>query len=277
MLSLLLLALAAPQGNAPPPPKPERVLAKVGSEAIRASDVEAYLWDWRGYEALQDLISFRLVEREAKRAGVSVSRQETLDALQQQVTALQSSLPKGKSLEDTMRQQGFPRSRLFLRIRSEQLLDRLVLHDLKPSEFAKVSTLIFRAASEQTSVLAAAIRQADEAYADLAKGEAWHDVLATATTDKHILSTDGLVGWREISAFPPTVAEEMKKLKPGQTTHPAQTKNGIQIFRLEATGDGASAKDAEELRQTYLSAKRPEFLAKLRQAVKIERFYPPAK
>ena len=226
-------------------PAAAKTIATINGEAVKASDVEAYLWDWRGYEALQDVISFRVIEQAAKKANVQVSDAEAMAAMDKQLAQMEKSIPAGKTLDEALIEQGYPKSRIFMRVRSELLLDKIVLKDLRPAELVKVSTMIFRATSEQTKDLAEAIKRADAAAAELQKGTPWEKVLEENERDPRILKSAGNLGWKALAAFPASIAQELMKIKPGQYTQPAQTPNGIQIFMLESVGTKATAAELE--------------------------------
>lgn len=274
---LALFALLAFQTPAPdlpkkhmaPRPKPAAVLAKVGNVTIRASDLEDYLWDWRAQEALQDLVSHQMIANEAKRLKVTVSDAVVQRELDRELAELKRQLPAGEPLEASIKGRGFPRSRLFLRIKSEQLLNSLVLRSFNPKLYVKVSTIIVRARSEQATDLADALKRAGEAHTALKNGEPWSDVLSRHSQDASTLQTEGLLGWKELSAFPPTVREELASKLSGGITAPAQTPNGIQIFRLEAKGESATGSILTELKSAYLQATRPKYLEDLRKRSKI--------
>lgn len=255
-------------------PAAGKTVATVNGEAIKASDVESFLWDWRGYEALQDVVSFKVIEQAAKKASVQVSVAEVDAAMERQLAQMAKNVPAGKTLDETLLEQGYPKSRIYLRIRSELLLDKIVLKELRVAEFVKVSTMIFRASSEQTKDLAEAIKKADAASVELQKGTPWEKVLAESEKDPRTLKSAGMLGWKKLAAFPASVARELLAIKPGQYTQPAQTPNGIQIFRLEATGIKPSPADLEEMRSAFLSANGPAVLAKIRQEAKIVRSFP---
>ncbi|MFN8220544.1 MAG: peptidylprolyl isomerase [Fimbriimonadales bacterium] len=131
--------------------------------------------------------------------------------------------------------------------------------------------MIVRPKNEQTVALAEAIKRADDLYARLQKGESWDKVLQDTTNEPETLKSAGLLGWRQISAFPEVVRTEMTGLGVGKVTKPAQTVNGFQIFRIEAFGKDAKPEEMESVKDLYLSQARPEVFNKLRSAAKIER------
>lgn len=274
LAALALLSFQTPLPDLPKkhlaaPPKRESAMAKVGNVTIKASDLEAYLWDWRAQEALQDLVTHQMIVNEARRQKVTVTDAAIQKELDRQLAAVKAELPPGENLETSIHEKGFPRSRLFLRIKSEQLLNALVLKGFSPKGFVKVSTIIIRPKSELAADIAEAARQAEDAHNALKNGEPWGDVLSRYTHDASTIEGGGLLGWRESAAFPSVVRQALQTGQSGAITAPAQTANGIQIFRLEARGDTAQGPVLEELRQTYLQAKRPAFLEDLKKRTKV--------
>lgn len=270
LLGIQAQALDLPKKFLSPRPKPAAVVAKVNGDPIRAQDLESYLWDWRAFEAAQDLTSYQMVAAEARRQKVSVTDAEVQQELDKNLEQLRKELRPGQTLQGLLLERGFPKSRLYLRVKTERLLNKLVLKAFDPKPFVRVSTIVVRPLTERATDVAQALQRADDAYNALKNGEPWGDVLARHTDDTPTLQNGGLLGWREIRAFPPTVQQEMATLKPGGFTKPAQTANGIQIFRLEAVGAGATGAQLEELRNAYLQGTRQKFFEDLRARTKIE-------
>ena len=250
------------------------MLATVNGVPVRAAEVEPYLWDWRGFEALQDVVSYRLVEQAATSNAVTVSSEETQQAVDKEIVEIKKTAPQNRALDEILREQGYPKSRLYMRVRSELIVNKIVLKTLKPAELVKVSTIIFHPASEQTPALSAAISRADKAYEKLHNGAAWNVIVAEGDNDARAQQSKGLLGWRKISAFPASVSAELANLKIGGITKPAQTQNGIQIFKLEARGADATGQNLEEMRAFFLSVNGPAVLNKIRGDAKIVRLYP---
>lgn len=274
----LFLALVVLQGQAldlpnkfiSPKPKPDALLATVGGTPILASNLEPYLWDWRAHEALQDLVTHQMIAAEAARLSVRVSDEDIQKELDKQLEQVKKELQPGQTADQLLLERGFPKSRLYLRIRSEQLLNKLVMQSFDPKQFVKVATIVVRSRSEQASELAQALKRAEDAYNALRNGEAWGDVLARHSDDPGALQSQGMLGWRELRAFPPTVQDEMRSLKPGAITKPAQTANGIQIFRIEAIGAQAEGAAIQELGEAFLTGSRQRYLDGLRAKTKVE-------
>lgn len=262
---------AVPARYLPARPAADAVIAKVNGVPIKASDVEPLVWDWRSNEVVEELTNYHIVRLEAERLGVTVTPAELETETEKALRQLQDSLPQGTSLRSALESQGSAPSRVYVRVRTKLLLDRIVLKSFDPAGFVKISTMIVRPKNEQTVALAEAIKRADDLYARLQKGESWDKVLQDTTNEPETLKSAGLLGWRQISAFPEVVRTEMTGLGVGKVTKPAQTVNGFQIFRIEAFGKDAKPEEMESVKDLYLSQARPEVFNKLRSAAKIER------
>lgn len=262
---------AVPARYLPARPAADAVIAKVNGVPIKASDVEPLVWDWLSNEVVEELTNYHIVRLEAERLGVTVTPAELETETEKALRQLQDSLPQGTSLRSALESQGSAPSRVYVRVRTKLLLDRIVLKSFDSAGFVKISTMIVRPKNEQTVALAEAIKRADDLYARLQKGESWDKVLQDTTNEPETLKSAGLLGWRQISAFPEVVRTEMTGLGVGKVTKPAQTVNGFQIFRIEAFGKDAKPEEMESVKDLYLSQARPEVFNKLRSAAKIER------
>lgn len=257
------------------PPGPQTAVARVNGVEITAGDVESLLWDWRGADAIQDLISYQIVKSEAKKQNVDVSEQDVENSIDTFLKEAPKQMRPGASLADYLASQGMTRSRLYMRFRTQLLLQKLVERSFDPKKLVKVDTIVFRPASAQTTDLEAAIRKANDAFARLQKGETWDAVLASTTENPQVRASKGLLGWRDLSIFPASVQKELLSLKPGGITKPAQTEVGIQIFRLEALGESATKEEIKDARAAYLGSSFQPLLERLRKEAKIDRIWQP--
>jgi parvulin-like peptidyl-prolyl isomerase len=255
----------------PPKPPADKVVASVNGKAILVADVERLLWDWRSEEVANDLVTYTLIKQAAQRDGVTVSEAEVHKTVDLQVEQVRQSLEDAQDVDAALREQGFTRSRLYLRTEADLLLSKLAEIGFQPSEYIKVSTLMFRPESEQADALQAALTRAQTAFDRLAGGETWERVFSDETADPELQRTRGMLGWRTLEVFPPTVRKELEALKAGGVTRPAQTAYGIQIFRVEAVGHEADTEQLAELRSAFLPIARQNLMTRLRAAAKIER------
>ncbi|HWA82529.1 MAG TPA: peptidylprolyl isomerase [Fimbriimonadaceae bacterium] len=282
-LHALTLAVAflqgGPQGDLPAKYQrhaPTGVVARVNGVDITAADVEPLLWDWWGADAIQDLITYQLVKGEADKLRINVSDKDVEAAIDKFLENYGHELKQGISAESVLAKQGLTRSRMFLRFRAQLLARTIVDRNFAPAKMVKVSTLLIKPINEQTSSVSDAIKRADEAYKRLKDGEKWDVIFPMYNADTRANASKGLVGWRDLSIFPATVADELSKLKPGEITSPVQTEYGIQIFRLELAGKDAKGQDLEEMKNIYAQAGESQLMTRLTKEAKIERLFPPA-
>jgi hypothetical protein len=181
----------------------------------------------------------------------------------------------GVDFEASLRAQGFPKSRLYLRVHTDLLLDALVMKSFSPNGFVRVSTLAFRPASDAATDLSAAIQRAQAAYDRVVKGGDWNAEAKASDAQEELKARNGHLGWRMVSAFPKSTQAEILAAKPGTLTKPAQAADAIQVFRVEELGASAKGDDLAELKRAYLASGRQELVQRLRSQAKIERVYVP--
>jgi len=248
------------------PPSATTAVGKAGGRAVTAAEVEPYLWEWFGKDAVEDVLSYVVISQEAGRRGIVVSDAEVEKKVDDTIKALQSN--QSTTFDDatkTLLSQGFPRSRLFIRSKATMLLDKIILADFHPSDFVKVSTILVRTNTADASAVSKAIEKCQDAYKKLTSGQDWNTVFNSVTTDQKLLSTKGELGWRDLSLFPESVVQEINTLPDGGYTHPAMTQYGVQIFRVDAHGSNAKGKDLDFLRDQFVSAGRPKYIEQLKK------------
>lgn len=280
LLTTVFFALAKlrgaqiPASVLPKPPANERVVARVNGQDILAKDVEGYLWDWRGNEVLGDVITYHLIQKEAEKLKVEIAPEALQKAYESQVQKMKANIAPGQDVDANLRQQGFPKSRLYLRVHADLLLDQIVLKRFTLDDYVRISTAAYQAKSESATDVAAAIKRAEAAYDRLQKGGDWNAEVKASDDDAALKEQKGLLGWRMLTAFPTGTQNELKAVAKGSYTKPVQAGGAIQIFRLEMRGKDAKGAELEELRSAYLSTARQQTIEQLRKDAKIERLFP---
>ncbi len=271
-LSLALVSSVAfgqvklPDNHRVAPPAASQAVGKSGAQAVTASQVEPYLWEWFGKDAVEDVLSYIVISQAAGQRGIIVSDADVEKQVDQTIKALQGN--QAGTIEDatnTLRSQGFPRSRLFMRAKATLLLDRIILADFHVDDYVKVSTILVRVDTADAAAVSKAIDQCQDAYKKLTSGTDWDTVLKSVTTDQHLLSTKGALGWRALSLFPENVVREINTLPNGAYTHPAMTQFGVQIFRIDAHGGDAKGDELLSLKNQFIAAGRPKYIKDLKE------------
>lgn len=277
VLLSLATALQGPQVPAaylPAAPKPNSVLAKVNGIPIKTDDVEKLLWDWAGPEVTNDLVLFQLIKGRAALDKVSVSPAEVVAAYEKQIGEIKKSVPPGQDLDTFIREKGFPKSRLFLHIQADLLITKIVDLKFKPADYISVSTLVVKTKSTSPVDMKEASTRADDVFNRLKKGEDWDKVLGSTDQSPETITSHGVLGWRAVEAFPALTKMEFKTLKAKDYTHPTVTKNGLQIFRIDAFGTSADPASLAELKKQYEDRAKNTLVPELQKAAKIEKLFP---
>ncbi|MEQ1823127.1 MAG: peptidylprolyl isomerase [Fimbriimonadaceae bacterium] len=248
------------------------IAARVDGIEIKVSDVDALLWDWRKDDVLDDLIAYRLVKAEATKMGLKATDTEIKEAVNKLFQAISDTLDKGQDLQSAMLSQGTTLSRVHMRVATEVLMRKIILASFKPQEFIDISTITIKPNSDSLADLKSAIELADGVYQRLQRGENFDAVLLSVAKDPNAIKARGKVGWRKESALPEQTRKELNTLKAGQFTKPAQTVNGIQVFRIDQFGRDAKGENLTALQDWYVGGMRVQVVDKLRKAAKIERF-----
>ncbi len=264
--------LDVPKSLLKTPPATNQVLARVNGQEIKASDVEAMMWEWRKADVVNDLITYAIVKNAAAKLNVSTGDEEVFKEVQALLDGIKQALPQGQTLQQAMEQEGTAPSRIFIRVKTEILLRKMILTGFQQKDYVKISTIVIKAASASSADVKVALEKADKTYGRLTGGEDWDLVLLSVTDDEKARSSRGMVGWRPVALFPETVRKEMDSVKKNGYTKPAQTQNGIQVFRINAHGKDATAAELQELQESYVAGQRSQVMAKLRADAKVEKF-----
>jgi hypothetical protein len=256
-----------PTAVLPAPPEAKEVLVRVNGVEIRAGDVEALLWDWRGREVTGDLVTYHLVLGEAKRLNVQIPSEEIDREYERRLENERKRTDPGADLDETLRAQGYPKSRLYLGVHTELLVNEIAMREFRPEDFVKVSTVVFLPKSGKT-----AAERAAAVVTALGRGTTWKKAVADSDLEPEGKQVQGLLGWRALVAFPAAAQGQIRTLKAAGISSPVPMPDGsVQVFRVEMHGSEAKGPDAMEIREIHLSRARPALMQRLRSSAKIEK------
>lgn len=258
-------------------PAAETVVGRVNGVEIKAKDVEDMLWEVRGEEILNDLMFYQVAKMEADKLGIVVIDAEVEQEVARQKDMIRQGLGPNQTLEEALFQAGQTKSRMFLAAKASLYFTKIAMLDFDPKQFVRVSTIVVRPKSENANDVGATINIMQKAYDRLKAGEPWERLVNELVLDPQGKQLHGLLGWRELTAFPEDAKSQVVALKKGDVTQPVQTKNGIQIFRIEAKGDGASKTELEQMRAELSELLKFQVTQKIKKTLKIEKLYPPKK
>jgi len=257
----------------PPLPDPNQVVATVNGEPIRAGELLRAAYDWYSAEAIEDMILMRIIEQEARKQKVSVKPEEVEARYKQQLQNAEASLPAGMSLEDFLRRNRFPPSRLYARVRAQLLAEKLAERRINLDNFIEYSQIIIRIQGnnpeEQEKNAPAAEAKAREAYQKISEGLDFAEAAKQYSEDSFTKDRGGKMNWQYKRFIVPDILQQLEKLKPGQVSEPFRTLGGYMIVRLERTGSQAKGEELQQIKQQALQMELSDYVRQLQSRAKI--------
>ncbi|MCS7273473.1 MAG: peptidylprolyl isomerase [Fimbriimonadales bacterium] len=291
---------AAPKGQAPSQPKPQmppkgaqqgafaaipdqyrppqlppanQVVATVNGEPIFAGEVIRLSYDCFAATAVEELILLRIIEQEARKEGISVPESEIEARYKQQLQVVEAQLPPGMSMEDFMRRNQAPPSRLYGRIRALVLAEKLVARQVNLDEFVEYSQIVVRiqgnTPEQQEQNAPAAEARAREAYQKIQEGLDFTEAVKQYSDDPFTKDRGGKLNWQNLNFIPQDIREKLNALQPGQVSEPFRSAAGFVILRKERTGSMASPEEQQDLREQAVRIKLGDYVRQLQARAKI--------
>lgn len=254
-------------------PDPTTVVATVNGEPIQAGELARVVYDWFSATAIEELILTRLVEQEARKHGIQVSHEEVEARVLQQLQNAESQMPPGMSLEDFLKRNQFPPNRLYARVRTQMLAEKLVEREVDLDNFVEYSQIVIRIAGtnpeEQEKNAQDAEAKARKAYEALQSGLDFAEAVKEYSEDPFSKDRGGKMPWQEKRFLVPDIRTQLEKLQPGQYSEPFRTMAGFVILKLERLGSQASAEEQNDLRQQAVRIGLSDYIRKLQAEAKI--------
>jgi len=262
-----------PQYRPAPLPPGDTIVATVNGEPIRADELIQVCYDWFAATAVEELILERIIEQEARKQGVSVSNAEVEARYKQQLQNAEAQLPPGMSLDDFLKRNQFPPSRLFARIRSQMLAEKLVERQVNLDDFVEYSQIVIRiqgnTPEQQEENTPAAEAKAREAYQKILEGLDFVEAVKEYSEDPFSKDRGGKMNWQNINFIVPDLRQKLQAMQPGEISEPFKMMGSYMIIRKERTGSQASPEEQQELREQAVRLQIGEYVRQLLSKAKI--------
>ncbi|GIV05108.1 MAG: hypothetical protein KatS3mg016_0683 [Fimbriimonadales bacterium] len=263
-----------PQYRPAPLPPGDTVVATVNGEPIRANELIHACYDWFAATAIEELILERIVEQEARAQKISVSDAEVEARYKQQLQNAEAQVPPGMSLDDFLKRNQFPPSRLFARIRTQMLVEKLVERQVNLDDFVEYSQIVIRiqgnTPEQQEENAAAAEAKAREAYEKIQQGLDFAEAVKEYSEDPFSKDRGGKMNWQNKNFIVPDLRATLEALQPGQVSEPFRSMGSFMIIRKERTGSMASPEEQQELREQAVRIQISDYVRQLQSKAKIE-------
>jgi foldase protein PrsA len=262
-----------PQYSPAPLPAGDTVVATVNGEPIRASELIQVSYEWFAATAIEELILERVIEQEARKQGVSVSNAEVEARYQQQLQNAEAQVPPGMSLDDFLKRNQFPPSRLFARIRSQMMAEKLVERQVNLDDFVEYSQIVIRiqgnTPEQQEENTPAAEAKAQEAYQKIKEGLDFAEAVKEYSEDPFSKDRGGKMNWQNMNFIVPDLRQKLQAMQPGEISEPFKMMGSYYIIRKERTGSQASPEEQQELREQAVRLQIGEYVRQLQSKAKI--------
>ncbi|MHB0997792.1 MAG: foldase protein PrsA [Armatimonadota bacterium] len=264
------------------------VVGTVNGEKITKDQLVSTLLDWRASSTLDEMLQYKMIDQEAKKAGVVVKPEEVNAKIQE----VKSSLPPGSSFTDMLKQRGLTPAHLSAILRMQLQVEKMVGKNIK---VAAADYAEFRKASHILIVFGNAATEEDKAKADLtakekidkiaaeikSKSITFEDAAKKYSEDPGTKELGGDLNWITKGQTVPEFEKVVFTLKPGEISEPVKTSYGYHIIMLVQTGDSASAADKKMLADGILKTKQgeaiPAWFEAAKKRTKIQNLLEPAK
>ncbi|PLR73908.1 peptidylprolyl isomerase [Bacillus sp. UMB0728] len=242
-LGILVLILAA-AGTAAFFLSKEPAVASVGSESIKKEELYSLLVKQYGDEALDALVTDKIIEMEAKKEKVTISDKEKEEELKN----LKESYGGEEGFKAALEQSGVTEAGIAEDIekylKTEKLLEPRI--DLKEDEIKAYFEENKDQYAQQEQVKASHILVEDEATAKevkskLDKGEEFADLAKEYSTDASNAESGGELGYFGKGEMEAAFEEAAFALKANEISGPVKTDYGYHIIKVE---DKKEAKEA---------------------------------
>ncbi|OYT71316.1 MAG: hypothetical protein CFK49_03675 [Armatimonadetes bacterium JP3_11] len=265
--------LPAQYRPAPLPPG-DTVVAAVNGEPIRASELIQACYDWFAATAVEELILERIIEQEARAQNISVSDAEVEARYKQQLQNAEAQVPPGMSLDDFLKRNQFPPSRLFARIRTQMLAEKLVERQVNLDDFVEYSQIVIRiqgnTPEQQEENAPAAEAKAREAYEKIQQGLDFAEAVKEYSEDPFSKDRGGKMNWQNKNFMVPDLRAKLDALQPGQVSEPFRSMGSFMIIRKERIGSMASPEEQQDLREQAVRIQISDYVRQLQSKAKIE-------
>jgi foldase protein PrsA len=262
-----------PQYSPAPLPAGDTVVATVNGEPIRARDLIQASYEWFAATAIEELILERVIEQEARAQRVTVSNAEVEARYKQQLQNAESQVPPGMSLDDFLKRNQFPPSRLFARIRSQMLVEKLVERQVNLDDFVEYSQIVIRiqgnTPEQQEENTPAAEAKAQEAYQKIKEGLDFAEAVKEYSEDPFSKDRGGKMNWQDMKFIVPDLRQKLLAMQPGEISEPFKMMGSYYIIRKERTGSQASPEEQQELREQAVRLQIGEYVRQLQSKAKI--------
>ena len=269
------------------------VVATVNGEKISKEELTNALIDWNAPMALDQLIMYRLVGQEAKKAGVVVTAKDIAAKFDE----MKANLPPGQSFDEMLKRNGMTPGHAFsfmkMQIQMEGVLKKQVkispedLAGFRRARHILIRTAYSADAKERDENEQKAKTKIEEIAKEIQGGLSFEDAAKKYSEDPGSKEKGGDLDYFGKGRMAPefdTAVFEMTK--PGEISAPVKTAYGYHLIQFIGTGKEATGEDRKKLEDMLAQQKSGEMYrdwmltirnkAKIVNVIEPEKPQPPA-
>lgn len=276
---------SAPTKTATKPAAPavSNVVGRVGNTVITREEMQRTAEAWYGPQVVEDLISLKIVEEEAKKQGISVTKAEIEQRYNEAIESMRSRVPPGSDVYVELAKQGWTRSHMEAVLKRALLLEKLVARTVKDSDFIRARHILIQpqmppispdqnvSAEERQKLFAEARAKAeDEAkakaqkvYEEIKAGKDFAEAAKEYSDDRSNKDKGGDLGAFARGMMVPEFEQAAFALKPGEISQPVKTPYGWHIIKVEALGKDIPAVEKARLTRTIVGQRIGQYYQEL--------------
>ncbi len=292
---IILSAVPAFAAGTKPAPKatpkaaaaPAGVMATVNGEKITKEDLAKTAFDWDASMVLERMIMYKIMDQEAKKAGVVVA-QKDVDA---KFAELKKNLPPGQDFKELLKRNGMTPASASAYMKMNLQVEKIIRKGIKvnPNDltgYNKSEHILIRVAStadpkDKEKNEADAKAKIEKIAAEIKGGLSFEEAAKKYSEDPMSKDKGGDLGFRGPGELMPEFETAAKALKAGQVSDPVKTSYGYHLIKLIANGKDATGEDRKKLEDQLVSKqmgeKWQEFMLQSRNRAKVVNYLDPEK
>jgi foldase protein PrsA len=264
------------------------VVATVNGDKISKEELTNALIDWNAPMALDQLIMYRLVGQEAKKAGVVVTPKE----IQAKFDEMKKNLPPGQSFDEMLKRNGMTPGHAFSFMKMQLQMEGVLKKQVKISPddlagFRRARHILIRTAysadaKERDGNEQKAKTKIEEIAKEIEGGLSFEDAAKKYSEDPGSKEKGGDLDYFGKGQMAPEFDKAVFEMtKPGEISAPIKTAYGYHLIQFIGTGKEATGADRKKLEdmlaQQRLGEMYRDWMLTIRNKAKIVNVIEPEK
>lgn len=271
-------AQSAPAAK-PAQPSAQNVVGRVGNTVITRDEMLRTMEAWYGPQVVEDLITLKIVEQEAKKYGITATQAEIDQRYNEAIDGMRTRVPPGADVYVELAKQGWTRAHMEAVLKRALLLEKLVARTIRDSDFIQARHILIQpqmptitpdqnvSAEERQKMFAEARAKAEEeakakaqkVYEEIKAGKDFAEAAKEYSDDRSNKDKGGDLGAFARGMMVPEFEQAAFALKPGEISEPVKTPYGWHIIKVEKLGKDIPAVEKARLTQGIVRQRMGQF------------------